>query len=268
MTFMIGALALCAVPPFAGFYSKDIIIESVKLSTLPGAGYAYACVLAGAFFTSVYTFRALFMTFHTKTRVAPELLSHVKESPWVVLFPLVMLAIPSVLAGQVLIDPMLFAQTKMLGSTIFVLPEHNALEHISADYQGAKIMALDAGKTIPFWLALAGIVTAWLFTARYPAWSTLLKQRFPLIYRILINKYGFDEFNQKVLVHGTQDAGSLLYNVSDVKLIDGIAVNGSGRLIRWFAQAGRSLQTGYIYHYAFGMLLGVAVLLVWYMGGF
>ncbi|HEX4045287.1 MAG TPA: NADH-quinone oxidoreductase subunit L [Gammaproteobacteria bacterium] len=268
LTFMVGALALCAIPPFAGFYSKDIIIEAVKLSHLPGAGYAYLCVLAGAFVTPLYTFRALFMTFHTKSRVAPELRGKIHEPSWVILLPLVLLAIPSVMVGQQLIGPMLFASPSLLGTTIFVLPEHNVLNQLADHYQGALLMALKAGQTLTFWLAIAGIVTAWLFIAMFPRWSALLKKRLPILYNILVRKYGFDEFNQTVFVQGTQDVGHICYDVSDVKLIDGICVNGSGRLIQWFAKTGRYLQTGYIYHYALAMVLGLTVFLVWYMGGF
>lgn len=268
LTFIIGALALSAIPPFSGFYSKDIIIESVKLSTIPGAYYAYLCVLAGAFVTPLYIFRALFMTFHTNERVDPKLRGQIYESPWVILVPLVALAIPSVMAGQVLIDPILFARTKLLGDSIFVLPQHNVLNEIALHYQGAKLMALKAGGTLTFWFAVAGIITAWLFTAQFPAWAEAFKKRFALLYNILVRKYGFDDFNQIVLVHGTQDAGHLCYDVSDVKLIDGVAVNGSGRLIRFIATTTRKLQTGYIYHYALAMVIGVLIFLVWYMGGF
>lgn len=266
-TFVIGSLALCAIPPFSGFYSKDIIIEAAKLSQIPGAGYAYFCVLAGAFITPIYTFRALFMTFHTNERTSPEVRSHIKESPWVILFPLIALAIPSVIAGQFLVNKMIFSEPKLLGNSIFVLPEHNVLGHLATEFHGAVLMALDAGTTLSFWLAIAGIVTAWLFTAKFPAWSEVLKKRFAFIYEILQRKYGFDDFNQIVLVHGTQDTGHLFYEVSDIKMIDG-SVNGSGWLIRWFAQTGRRLQTGYIYHYALAMVLGILIFLAWYMWGF
>jgi NADH-quinone oxidoreductase subunit L len=263
-TFVIGTLALCAIPPFSGFYSKDVIIEAVHLSQLPGASYAYYCVLAGAFVTPVYMFRALFMTFHTNERTDAKLRGHIQESPWVVLIPLILLAIPSVVAGELLINKMLFARSTLLGDSIFVLPDHNVISRIT-EYQGAQLMALEAGKTLAFWLAIAGIVTAWLCVAKYPQWSSLLKNRFALIYKILVNKYGFDEFNQKVLVRGTQETAHLFYEVGDVKLIDGIAVNGSGSLIQWFAQAGRKLQSGYLYHYALAMVLGVLIFLVWYV---
>lgn len=268
LTFMVGSLALSAIPPFSGFYSKDVIIEAAKLSTITGAGYAYFCVLAGAFLTPLYTFRALFMTFHTNERIDEHLRGHVKESPWVITLPLILLAIPSFIVGRILIGPMLFSNPTLLGSSIFVLPEHNVMEHISSDYHGAALMALEAGKTLSCWLALLGIVTAWLFIAAFPHWSTALKKRFKVIYAILVKKYGFDDFNQIVFVRGTRRTGTVCYEVSDVKLIDGIAVNGSGRFIQWFAQTSRRLQTGYIYHYALSMVLGVGVFIGWYMGGF
>lgn len=266
LTFVVGALALSAIPPFSGFYSKDVIIEAVQLSTLAGAKYAYFCVLAGAFITPLYIFRALFMTFHTRERIDPKLLAHVQESPWVIWLPLILLAIPSVIAGKILIDPMIFSQPKLLGGAIFVLPEHNVLAHLSSEYHGANMMALQAGKTLTFWLSMAGILVAWLFTT-YTQWADALKTHFSWIYQILVRKYGFDDFNQIVLVHGTQDTGNLFYTVSDVKLIDGVCVNGSGRFIRWFAQTARRLQTGYIYHYALAMVLGILAFLAWYVWG-
>jgi NADH-quinone oxidoreductase subunit L len=264
VTFLIGSLALSAIPPFAGFYSKDIIIDAVRLSTLPGATYAYYCVLAGAFVTPLYTFRALFLTFHTTNRTDPKLRSHIHESPLVITIPLVLLAIPSLIAGQILIDPMLFSHSKLLGDTIFVLPAHNTLSSLAAEYRGPLNMALTAGLTLTFWLALAGIVTAWLFIAMMPSWSEWLKKRFSLVYAILLRKYGFDDFNQIVLVRGTRDTGLLFYDVSDVKVIDGVMVNGSGRLVQWFARVARKVQTGYIYHYALAMVVGIVIFLVWF----
>lgn len=266
LTFMIGSLALCAIPPFAGFYSKDSIIEAVRLSTIPGARYAYYCVLAGAFVTSLYTFRALFMTFHGKERIPSGLRGRIEESPWVVLFPLIMLAIPSVVAGEMLIRPMLYAKQTILGNTIFVLPQHNVMAHLAEEFHGARIMALKAGSTPTFWIAISGILTAWFFTI-FPQVTEMLKKRFAIIYSILVRKYGFDDFNQIVLVHGTQDLGNVFYKVSDVKMIDGIAVNGSGRFIRWIANTTRKMQTGYLYHYALAMILGIVAFLVWYMAG-
>ncbi len=267
LTFVIGALALSAIPPFSGFYSKDVIIEAAEFSTIPGAHYAYLCVLASAFITPLYTFRAVFMTFHGTQHVDPALRHHVHESPWIVWLPLVLLAIPSVVSGQLLINPMLFSRDPLLGESIFVLPNHNVIGQIAMDYPGAKLMALEAGKSLVFWLAMAGVITAWLFTLVFPRWADSFKKRFAWIYTILVRKYGFDDFNQTVFVQGTQEAGHLCYDVTDVKIIDDVCVNGSGRLIRWFAQTARRAQTGYLYHYALAMVLGILVFLIWYSLG-
>jgi len=267
-TFLIGSLALSAIPPFSGFFSKDIIIEAVQLSHVYGASYAYYCVLFGAFLTPLYIFRALFMTFHQNPRYHNDSHHPVKESPWTICLPLIALAIPSIFVGQILISPMLFTQTKILGNSIFVLPQHNVISEIANEYHGAELMALTAGKSLTFWLGMGGIITAWLCIAMYPAWAQFFKTRFSFIYAILLRKYGFDEFNQVILVQGTQNAGHLCYDVSDVKMIDGALVNGSGRLIRWFAAAARRLQTGYIYHYALIMVIAIVALLAWYVGGF
>ncbi len=264
LTFLIGAAALSAIPPFAGFYSKDAIIEAVHLSKTPGAYYAYLCVLAGAFVTPLYIFRAVFLTFHGKKRYE----STVYESPWVVLFPLIALAIPSIIAGGLLIGPMLFATPRLLGASIFVLPQHDVLTALSAEYKGAEMMALDASKTLAFWLAIAGVATAWIFNLVRPEWSTMLKKRFLWIYEILIAKYGFDQFNQIVFVKGSRRLGEFFYKVSDLIMIDGVFVNGSGKVIRLFARTARRIQTGYVYHYALVMLLGLTLLLGWFVLGF
>lgn len=264
LTFGIGALALAAIPPFAGFYSKEAIIEAVHFSTTPGAHYAYLCVLAGAFVTPLYIFRAFFLTFHGKKHYQGE----VYESPWVVLFPLIALAIPSMMAGGMLIRPLLFATPRLLGASIFVLPQHDVLAAWALDFKGAETMALHASQTTAFWLAVMGVATAWIFNMARPEWTDHLKTRFAMLYRILIAKYGFDEFNQKVFVQGTRRLGEFFYKVCDLIIIDGVFVNGSGKFIRIFAQMSRHLQTGYIYHYALAMLLGLVILLGWFVLGF
>lgn len=259
ITFMIGALALAAIPPLSGFYSKDAIIEAVKLCQLPGAHYAYFCVTAGAFITAVYIFRVIFLTFHGPERYT--FTEKPSESSWVVLIPLVALAIPSVIAGFLLVSPMLFDTPRLLSNGIFVLPQHDVLKHLANDFAGPKEMALEAGRFLPFWLALAGIFTAWVFNLGFTQWAEILKRRFAGIYNFFLNKYGFDDFNQLVLVRGTRSLGQFFYSFTDLKLIDGLFVNGSGAFIRWFASVARLTQTGYIYHYAFVMVLGIAVIL-------
>ncbi len=268
LTFGIGALALSAIPPFSGFYSKDAIIEAVHFSTIPGASYAYFCVALGAFITPLYIFRAFFLTFHGKSRMDEKTKQHVKESPWVILIPLIALAIPSICAGELLIGPMLFTHPTLLGNTIFVLPEHNVLAQLGHEFHGAAAMALHAGTSLNLWLALSGIITAWLFTLGFPSWAVTLKKRFPFLYEVMLKKYGFDEFNQIVFVQGTRKLGDFLYKKIDLFFIDGLFVNGSGQLIRWLARVSRQLQTGYMYHYALAMVLGLVVFLSWLLLGF
>lgn len=265
LTFLIGALSLSAIPPFSGFFSKDVIIEAVHLSHIPGAGYAYFCVMCGAFITPLYIFRALFLTFHGKRREEHNKPSDLRESPWVILFPLVALAVPSIMIGGALIGPMLFKIPSILGKSIFVLPQHDVLLQLAQEYHGAQLMALKAARSLPFWLAMSGIVVAWLFNAEYPQWSESLKIRFSFIYNILVRKYGFDDFNQLFFVHGTRKIGEFFYAFSDLKMIDGFFVNGSGRLVRWAARVSRGMQTGYLYHYAFAMTLGLFVFLAWFL---
>lgn len=268
LTFAIGALALAAIPPFSGFYSKDAIIEAVHLSSIPGAHYAWFCVMAGAFITPLYIFRAFFLTFHGKSRMDEETRKHVKESPWVMLVPLLALAVPSIVAGGMLIGPMLFANPHLLGNSIFVLPEHNVLAQLAQDFHGADDMALHAGGSLTLWLALAGIVTAWLFNSKFPEWAEYLKKRFAFLYEIIVKKYGFDDFNQIVFVHGTRKLGDFFYKTCDLAFIDGVFVNGSGKFIRWLARVSCRLQTGYMYHYALTMVIGLVVFMIWLLPGF
>jgi NADH-quinone oxidoreductase subunit L len=263
LTFLIGALALAAIPPFAGFYSKDAIIEAVRLSTATGANYAYFCVLVGAFVTPLYIFRALFLTFHGEKNFPKT----VYESPWIILGPLVILAIPSLIVGGLLIDSLLFEAPRLLGSSIFVLPQHDVLLTLAREYHGAKRMALDASHALPFWLAIAGIVIAWLLNIQHPQLADRLKKKLDWEYKIMVAKYGFDDFNQKVLVQGCCWLGNFFYRVTDLRIIDGFFVNGSGRLIRWAAVVGRRVQTGYLYHYALAMMLGLAAFLSWFLLG-
>lgn len=265
LTFLIGALALSAIPPFAGFYSKDIIIEALHLSQTPGAGYAYFCAMVGAFITPLYIFRALFLTFHGKKHAS---LHHVAESSWVVLIPLIALAIPSLIAGALFVGPLIFSSPTLLGNSVFTLPEHDVLLLLGQTYQGAKIMALKASHTFTFWLSVAGIIAAWLFNMEFKTFTKNVKVRWQGVYHILLRKYGFDDFNQIVFVHGARKIGDFFYYISDLMLIDGLFVNGSGKFIRWFANTARKLQTGYLYHYALVMTLGLIIFLSWFLFGF
>ncbi|APF04480.1 TPA: NADH-quinone oxidoreductase subunit L [Legionella pneumophila] len=263
VTYVIGSLALCAFPPFAGFYSKDTIIEAAQLSQIPGSSYAYFCVTAGAMVTALYTFRSLFMTFHGKPRMDEHTLSHLHESPWVVWLPLVLLAIPSIVLGYVLYMPILFDTPNLLGSSIFVLPEHNVLAELAHEVTSPLASAVHSIYSLPFWITVLGAVIAWVCYIAVPSIPGYLARYFSIIYSILLNKYGFDRFNELFFVKGARGLGVAFYKIGDQKLIDGAVVNGSGRLVRWFSGKGRKIQSGYIYHYATVMVFGLLAFLCW-----
>ncbi|HAU1413071.1 TPA: NADH-quinone oxidoreductase subunit L [Legionella pneumophila] len=263
VTYVIGSLALCAFPPFAGFYSKDTIIEAAQLSQIPGSSYAYFCVTAGAMVTALYTFRSLFMTFHGKPRMDEHTLSHLHESPWVVWLPLVLLAIPSIILGYVLYMPILFDTPSLLGSSIFVLPEHNLLAELAHEVSSPFASAVHAIYSLPFWITVLGAVIAWICYIAVPSIPGYLARYFSIVYSILLNKYGFDRFNELFFVKGARGLGIAFYKIGDQKLIDGAVVNGSGRLVRWFSGKGRKIQSGYIYHYATVMVFGLLAFLCW-----
>lgn len=260
---VIGSLALCAVPPFAGFYSKDIIIEVAQLSQIPGSAYAYFCVAAGALVTAAYTFRALFMTFHGTPRMDAKTFSHVHESPAVIWMPLLLLAIPSVMLGYFLFIPILFKVPSLLAGSILVLPEHNVLDILSQEIHSPLQAALHAPYSPVFWLTLSGIFIAWLTYIAYPGIPGWIAHRFRLLYVLLLNKYGFDAFNDLIFVRGSKALGRIFYKVGDQQLIDGLLVNGSGRMVRWCSTVGRGLQNGYLTQYATIMILGLTGFLCW-----
>jgi NADH-quinone oxidoreductase subunit L len=223
--------------------------------------------LAGALLTPLYIFRAVWLTFYGKYRGEHDI-DHVKESPWVVTLPLVLLAIPSVIAGFMLAAPMLYDTPRLLGNSILVLPQHDIYSEMVHAWPGAWQAALAAIHTATFWLVIVGVVLSWLITLRLPRSGEFFKTRFRFIAWIIDNKYGFDAFNQHVLARGTRALGRFFYLISDLVLIDGVFVNGSGRGIRWLARVSRRLQTGHLYHYAFAMVAGLAILLLWLLPGF
>lgn len=264
-TFVIGSLALCAVPPFAGFFSKDTIIEVAKFSELPGAAYAYWCVLLGAFFTALYSFRALFMVFHGKPRMDDQTYAHVHESPWVIGLPLVLLAIPSVILGYFLYQPMILDQPNMLADSVQVLSAHAGLHPIAEEVHSPGIALLNSATSPVLYLTIAGILMAVVLYLLFPSTPVWFAQRFQWIYCILINKYGFDWFNEHVFVNGSKLLGRLFYRAGDQAIIDSAVVNGSGKLVRWTAAYSRNIQDGYLYHYVLIMLLGIFGFLFWFL---
>lgn len=260
LTMLAGSLALAGIPLFSGFYSKDLIIEAVHLSHLPLAKISYWVVLGSVVITALYTFRLFFVVFHTKPRMDEHTREHLHESPAVVWVPLVLLAIPSVIIGGMMVGPML---NGFLGKAIFVLPEHAVVSDMASHFHGAWAMALHGLMAPPFYCAVAGIVIAWLAYVKMPALPGKIQQRFKWLYTILIDKYGFDAFNQAVIAKGTRGLGLLCWRTGDEVIIDGFAVNGTAKGVRYLSGLLRQIQTGHIYQYAFAMIMGVIVLALW-----
>jgi NADH-quinone oxidoreductase subunit L len=260
-TCLIGALALIGFPGFSGFFSKDALIEAVHASQLPAATYAYWCVLLGVFVTAFYTFRLVFMTFHGEERMDAHTREHLHESPWVVTVPLVLLAIPSVIAGWPTIGPLLFGD--YFGGAIVVLPEHDVLAHLREEFHGPAAFVLHGLRSPAVWLAAAGVTAAWFVYLRRPQLAGELRTRAGALYTLLANKYYFDDFNEKVIARATRGIAQALWQGGDVAVIDGAAVNGSARLVGWAAGKLRAVQSGYLYHYAFATIIGLSALLAW-----
>ena len=283
ITSLLGSLALIGTPFFSGFYSKDSIIEAVHASHLPGAGFANFAVLAGVFVTAFYSFRMYFLVFHGKERFDQNPDAHhddhhghdhhghdhhhdakPHESPWVVWVPLVLLAIPSVLIGYFTIEPMLHGD--FFKGVIFVNHElHPAMEELSAEFHGAAAMAMHSLTTLPLWLAIAGVVTSYVFYMMYPAIPAAIKRAVQPVYTLLENKYYLDWINENILARGARTLGTGLWKVGDQALIDGAVVNGSWKLVGLFSGVVRKAQSGYLYHYALIMILGVFVLMTYFV---
>jgi len=295
-TMLIGAFANAGFPPFAGFFSKDTIIEAVHASHVPGAGFAYLATLLGVFVGAFYSFRLIFYAFHGAARFSDPNHPEVKEveaeraaeravsqgagahdaheahdskghedhhpapheSPWVVTLPLVLLAIPSVCAGWV-IGTFLFGD--YFQGAIYFSPQHPVMEELKSEFHGVLAMMLHGLTSLPFWLAVAGFATAWVLYIARPDLPAALRAKAGVLVTILVEKYGFDRFNDWFFAGGARMLGSGLWKGGDVAVIDGVFVNGSARVIGWFAGVIRYLQSGFIYHYAFAMIIGILVLL-------
>jgi NADH-quinone oxidoreductase subunit L len=276
-TALIGSLALIGFPFFSGFFSKDGIIEAVSLSSTPGATFAFWLVLLGVFVTALYTFRMFFMVFHGPERFRePAEHGHgddhhdddddhghhgpvePRESPWVVTVPLILLAIPSVVAGYV-VGPMLFGD--FFRDSLFVLESQDVLGQLGANYTGVLGFVLHGMMMPPFWLAMAGLATAWFLYMKRPELPPLIAERLRVGVRILEEKYGFDTFNDRVFAAGSRGLGRWLWRYGDAMVIDGLLVNGTARSVGWIAARVRGIQTGFLYHYAFVMIIGLLVLI-------
>lgn len=293
-TSLVGSLALIGFPFFSGFFSKDAIIEAVKHATVPGAGFAYILVLMGVFVTAFYSFRMFFLVFHTDERFhnPPAPVIHhddsdpkfdedgnkieeehdhhhddhhgtPKESPWVVTIPLIALAIPSVIAGYVM-DPMVVGS--YFDGVIYVDHEaHPAMSYLTEHWHGYTAFVLHAFHYPAVYLALAGLAAAAFIYLKRPDIAKTAYEKFGWLHRILDNKYGFDDFNQAVFGKGTVGLGRFLWRFGDAMIIDGWIVNGTARTVGWVSSLVRHVQTGYLYHYAFSMILGLLVLVFWFV---
>ena len=262
ITALIGSLALIGTPFFSGFFSKDTIIEAVHHATIPGAGIAYWAVLLSVFVTALYSFRMYFLVFHGKPRMDDHTREHLHETPWVVVLPLIMLAIPSVLSGF-LIDPVVFGD--FFDGVIYVSPEHPGLAHVAEHFHGAMSFVVHAFGGPAVYLAALGVWTAWYITLKNPAFATNMQQRFNGLYTLLINKYYLDDFNEAVFAGGARGVGQLLWKIGDVLIIDGLIVNGSARVVGWTASVVRKMQTGHLYTYAFSMIIGLLLMISWFV---
>ncbi len=279
ITMWIGSLALVATPGFSGFFSKDTIIDAVGESHIFGSTYAYWCVLLGVFVTALYTFRLMYMTFHGKERFKVEhgahashdhhqgLLSHApKESPWVITLPLVLLAIPSVIIGWFTIKPLLYGN--WFGSAIKVLPQHDVLAKMGEEFHGTGAMFWHSFTTAPFWIAFAGFAVATYVYLINPQLADRAARMFLPLYRMLTRKFWVDEVYYNLFARGGLKLGRVFWKGGDAGLIDGAMVNGSAAVVERSSRVFRRLQTGYLYHYAFAMILGLILLLggLWYWG--
>jgi NADH-quinone oxidoreductase subunit L len=279
VTSLIGSLALIGTPFLSGFYSKESIIEAVKMSNLPVAQIAYWAVLAGVFVTAFYSFRMYFLVFHGKERFhqghahGNEPDAHAAdgahhgggtphETPWVITGPLLALALPSLAIGYMTIEPMLFGD--FFGNAIYVSDRHPVMNDLNQEFHGAGAMGLHAVTTLPFWLAVAGVGISALFYLRFPAIPAAIARRFSFVYQMLLNKYWFDELYSWVFAKGARALGGGLWRRGDQSVIDGFFVNGTAHLVERCSRLVKAFQSGYIYHYAFAMLIGVFALVTWF----
>ena len=278
ITSLLGSLALIGTPLFSGFYSKDSIIEAVHFSHLPAAGFAHFAVLAGVFITAFYSFRMYFLVFHGKERFDQNPDAHhddhhghddhhePHESPWVVTVPLVLLAIPSVVVGFMFIQPMLFGD--FFKDVIFVdAAKHPAMAKLAEIFHGPVAMAVHGLQTAPFWLALAGVAAAYYMYMVNPALPTAIKRMCMPVYTLLENKYYLDWINENILARGARALGVGLWKGGDQAIIDGTLVNGSWKVVRGISGVVRWIQSGFIFHYALVMILGVFALMTWFVWG-
>lgn len=257
-TSLIGSLALIGSPGMSGFFSKDLIIESEHISLVYGHDFAYFAILISVFITALYSFRLFFLVFHGQERFTFHHGNQPHEISMVVKVPLILLAILSVVGGMFM-GVMVFGN--FFDGVILVLPEHNVLAYIGEDYYSLVSFVFHGLMTAPFFLALLGVVVAYILYVKHPDITVILRQKFTWFHKVLVNKYGFDYFNDKVIANGSCLIARFFWQIGDLTLIDGAMVNGSAKMVGMAAKIVRHIQTGYLYHYAFAMILGVWLLL-------
>jgi NADH-quinone oxidoreductase subunit L len=256
---VIGTLALVGFPGFSGFFSKDAIIEATHLSDLPGSGVVYLMVLGSVLITSLYSFRLMFLVFHGRERMDAHTREHLHETPAVVTVPLMVLAIPSAIIGWIFVEPVLFGD--YFGSAIFVDPDHDVLAKMGAMWPGTMQFFLGGFLHSPFFLMVLGLAIAWYLYIKRPDLPDRLVGHTQIVYDILVRKYGFDELYQFLFAGGAKELGGALWRYGDETIIDGLVVNGSARAVGWFAGVARRIQSGFLYDYAFAMIIGLLVLM-------
>ncbi len=259
ITSLVGSLALVGFPGFSGFFSKDAIIEATHHSHLPGAGIVHVMVLGSVLVTSLYSFRLFFLTFHGKERMDEHTREHLHETPAVVTVPLMVLAIPSIVIGWLFVDAVLFGD--YFGSAIFVAAEHDVLGEMAASWPGPASFFVQGFVHWPFFLGLAGFVIAWYLYIRRPELPEMIAARTRIVYDVLVRKYGFDELYQFLFAGGAREVGGVLWRFGDRTLIDGLMVNGTAKAVGWFSSIARRVQSGFLYDYAFAMIIGLLVLM-------
>ena len=263
---LVGTLALIGFPGTSGFFSKDAIIEAVHLSELAFADFAYYALLIGVVITALYSFRLFFLVFHGEERMDKSTWEHLHESPAVVYVPLILLAIPSVLLGYFLIEDMLFGD--YFSSSVFILEQHNVLAQLAENFHGPFAFILHAfSHPLVLSLVAAGFLLAWFCYSKNPQLPEQIQSKLSLLHKVLIQNYGFDKFNQKFFAGGSRKLGDLLWRYGDIKIIDGVFVNGTALGIGWLSSVIRHIQSGFLYHYAFVMILGMVVMLVLFVPG-
>lgn len=262
ITSLIGTLALIGFPGFAGFYSKDMIIEAVHFSNLPFADWVYYAVVLGVFITAFYSLRMFFIVFHGESRVDQHTEEHVHETALSITVPLIVLAIPSVIIGYLTIEPMLF--TGWLDNSIYIdASEHGSVVALKEHFHSAFGLLQHSIATVPFWMMVGGSLAAWVFSLYRKDWAKRIQERFHRTNYVLESLYGFDRLNEVVFVRGSRKLGDFLWRISDMAIIDQFVVNGSARLMRFMGSVIRPVQTGYLYHYAFFMIIGLMLVLTW-----